>query len=432
MAHDPQVSALPPPRRRLRIGLISLADPEDPQAISGMPHAIKRQLVRLGHEVVDLVPGAEPTGERLRRQVAQLLPRPVKRALKGALRQGAAGAAFLDGLRGREGRDPSPPDDEAIYQAELERARLLSRDLAGKIAACQPTIDLLLGGCISVPLFELEVAQPIVYFSDTTATLIVETYPAWRDRPEGWRRACLEIERAALARARLALFATELARRSAVQDFGVDPARTRSLPLGANVTPDPELLERARRVPAPSPADLRLVITASDPARKQLDLVIDLVDRLRSEGVAATLDFIGPPTPRAEAHPHVRCAGRLVLSRPDDRRRNLELLADSHLMVMPSLGEAFGIAVAEAAHLGKPSLVSAAGGLPEVLDPEQRSGRVLPVEAGVEDYARAVRELALDPARYQAASAAALERARDVLHWDRFGERLGALLEEVS
>lgn len=416
--------------RRLRIGLVSLADPADPQAISGMPHAIRGQLRRLGHEVLDLVPGAPlPAGARLRRQVSALVPAPVKRALKQA--GGGSAAALLAWVRTWRPAE-APTDDEAAHQAELARARALSRDLQARIAAVQPPLDLLVGVCISVPLYALEVPQPIVYFSDTTATVIMSTYPAFRDQPAGWRRACVDIERASLSRAALAVFATELARRSAVEEFGVDPARTHVIPLGANVLPDAALLERARAVPAPSRDDLRLVITASDPARKQLDLVIDVVELLRREGVAATLDFIGPPTERARRHPHVRCAGRLVLSRPEDRRKNLELLAGSHLMLLPSLGEAFGIAVAEAAHLGKPSVVSDAGGLPEVIDPERRAGLVVPVGAGAAEYAAAVRALALDPARYAAASAAALERARTVLHWDRFGERLGALLEEVS
>jgi glycosyltransferase involved in cell wall biosynthesis len=400
--------------------------PDDPQSVSGMPYAIKQQLLRLGHTVVNIVPGSRGS---LLQSIKDLLPAPARDYLRrSGLRRDSSFMKMLSRLQ--ESRSLNM-DDKSLYRAMIERARDYSSDVQRQIDAEKPPLDAIMGVCISLPLYNLNTAVPIIYFSDTTATLIMRSYPQWRDKPAGWRRAAEEIERSALARVDCAVFATDLACKSAVEDFSVAASKVHRIPLGANVTPNAETVERAKSTLAPSKDNLRLVICAADPHRKQLDLAIDTCEELRKGGVAATLSYIGPPTPRAIAHPYVHCAGRLHLSSQADRLLNTQILADSHVMLLPSLGEAFGISVVEAAHLGKPSVVSDAGGLPEVVD-DGFTGRVLPVAAGAIEYADAVRDITLDPERYRMFSDGALNRARATFHWDHFGDRLSNLLHQVT
>ena len=171
-------------------------------------------------------------------------------------------------------------------------------------------------------------------------------------------------------------------------------------------------------------------MTAVDPVRKQLDLAIAAVEALRRRGWAAELELIGPPTPRAATHPHVRCHGRLSLATASGRRRNSDALKRSHLMILPSLGEAFGIAPCEAALLGKPSIVSAVGGLPEVVHHDV-TGIVMGRQSTAEDYAQAIIGLAERPDRYRAMATAAAARARDTFTWERWGQRLMAIMERA-
>ena len=89
----------------------------------------------------------------------------------------------------------------------------------------------------------------------------------------------------------------------------------------------------------------------------------------------------------------------------------------SHLMLLPSLGEMYGIAPVEAAHFGKPSLVSDVGGLPTVVQHGQ-SGLVLARDATASLYADEIEALCSDADRYQALATGALERAHTLLNWD--------------
>lgn len=375
-----------------------------------MPHSMRLALEAQGCRVIPifLAENRRRWHQRARSSMSRFTPPPVKDVLKRLL-----------GLAPAAPATPEPVDNEQVYRRTWAEASRQSLEILDQLHG--QDLDVLFGCCISVILCELDVDVPIVYFSDTTARLVFDTYPQLRAQPEGCRRACDEIERQALGHASMSVFATELARMSAIRDYGVPQDRAFCVPMGANIAVKKTLSDSIAA--APSREAIRLVMTAADPVRKQLDLAIDAVDALRRLGWAAELELIGPPTPRAIAHPYVRCLGRLSLATASGRRRNGEALQRSHLMILPSLGEAFGIAPCEAALLGKPSIVSAVGGLPEVVLHDV-TGIVMGVGSTAEDYAQAIIGLAERPDRYQAMATAAAERARANFTWQRWGERM--------
>ncbi|MBL8757017.1 MAG: glycosyltransferase family 4 protein [Phycisphaerae bacterium] len=269
-------------------------------------------------------------------------------------------------------------------------------------------------------LFALDTHLPIAHFSDATARVLRDTYPAARARGPGAWASIDAMERAALGRADACVLASGRACRSAIEHYGVPPERVALAPLGATIVPDP----REPLHPAPPEGrDLRLCIVAADPVRKRTGLAVRCVEALSRMGWRPRLTIIGRDHASIPRSPLAEHLGPLRLSDPADRARHRAVLAESHLMILPSLAEAWGIAPAEAAHFGRPSVVSAAGGLPEVVLHEQ-TGLVLPVDAGPGDYARAIDGLCRDPARYRRLSRAALDRARAEFTWVRCAERL--------
>jgi glycosyltransferase involved in cell wall biosynthesis len=73
------------------------------------------------------------------------------------------------------------------------------------------------------------------------------------------------------------------------------------------------------------------------------------------------------------------------------------LMAAADLVVLPSVAEAFGIAVAEALYVGTPVVATTVGGIPEIVDDGVDGVLVPPAED--EALAEAIAELLTDPAR---------------------------------
>jgi len=96
------------------------------------------------------------------------------------------------------------------------------------------------------------------------------------------------------------------------------------------------------------------------------------------------------------------------------------------LLVLPSVWqESYGLPVAEAMACGIPVLASASGGVPELID-DGMTGRLVP-RLDAQALARALREMAAEPARLLEMGVAARARAERLLTWARSAERLERL-----
>ncbi|MCP4837512.1 MAG: glycosyltransferase family 4 protein [Phycisphaera sp.] len=281
---------------------------------------------------------------------------------------------------------------------------------------------------MSRPLGFLETSKPILYASDATASLLLDTYDVHRSRGSGWRTACLDFETKALARADRVAVSSDFTRRSAIEDHHADPTKVSVVPMGANV----EIDRDARiTIPAVSPttADLRLLLVAADPERKRLCFCIEIIDELRLRGWHATLHYIGPERP-ACGHAAVEWAGALRLGDPEDRARHRELLRACHLAILPSRAEMFGISPIESAGFGRPAVVSDVGGLPTVVK-DGVTGRVVPVERPPAVWCDAIEAMISRPDRYADFSQRAFDRCVDELNWDAWGRTVRSLAEEL-
>jgi glycosyltransferase involved in cell wall biosynthesis len=388
--------------------MIFTVDPLDQGAISGMPYAAARALERRGLTVIPLEsgnglstgPSSAPTSGGIagaKRKLKALLKRRLpQRMLEWPSRWRSRG----DGLVLRE----------AKLAAERVQARIA-------MVRRERELDAIVGMCVSVPLAFLETDLPIVYASDATARIVLTTYPRYARRSQAYRDECEECERRALHRASIVGLASEVAVRSAIEDYGIEPQRVGLLPLGSHVVPDAESLPQ---IVPPTRDDLKLLLVASDPERKRLGFSVDIVRELRRRGVKAELVHIGAPHRHLRA-PCVRTLGALRLSHAADRLRHLAAIRESHLSLLPSIGEAFGIAPAESALAGRPAIVSDAGGLPTVVRDGQ-TGIVLSVCEPVSAWADAMERLIDDPDRYRCMAIAARERAWREFTWDAWAE----------
>lgn len=403
-----------PAPRPLRVGMIFLTDPDSRTQLSGMPYAMAAALRDQGVTVVPLCAGDHAPGDAQGRDLGTRVRGRVRRELLRRTPPGVRGV--LDDLRPARTR-----------RLVLDRAARLSARVQAQLG--EHDLDLLFGACISSALYQLQTDLPVVYFSDATSRLINSTYPRLAARGRARHDALEDVERAALARVTRAAFAAPATYDSAVEHLGVPPERSGVIPMGAHVVPADPAGVRAP-AEAPTARDCRLLVIAADPVRKRVDLAVRAAEALRRRGVHATLTVVGPGTPRARASPAVEFAGPLRLSNPEDVQRLRALLRSSHLQLLPSVGEAFGIAPAESAHFARPAVVSDAGGLPFVVRHDE-TGVVLPVDADHHRWADAVAALVRDPERYRRYSIAALARARTDLNWSAWAARTVALMHEA-
>ncbi|MFG0299275.1 MAG: glycosyltransferase family 4 protein [Phycisphaerales bacterium JB047] len=283
--------------------------------------------------------------------------------------------------------------------------------------------------CDQSLLIALDIDAPICYFSDATFTILRDTYKWWPIHTRAYFDAMLRIEKAVLSQVDACVFSSQTTRDSAINDLGIPDHRTHVVPMGANVTPDDPASITSPTNP-PTHDDCKLLIIAADPIRKRVDLALEATEILRQRGINATLHIVGPGTPRSNASPATNPLGRLQLSDPNDRVTHQRLLRDCHIQLLPSLGEAFGIAPIESAHFARPSIVANAGGLPFVVL-HNKTGLVIDRDEGPAAWADAIESLIDNPDHYRDLSRNALQRAQDELNWDVWGRSVAKIITDT-
>lgn len=223
----------------------------------------------------------------------------------------------------------------------------------------------------------------------------------------------------------LLLWPSRWQRRAADAVYGLDPARSLTVPWGANIdTPAPEV-DPPRIVPG---APVEMLFVGRDWHAKGGPMVLRVHRRLRDAGVDARLTVIGCVPP--DLPPDAEAAGRITMHPSLDKEVPAEFaqfqaaFRRAHFLVLPSF-ESYGFAFCEASAYGLPSLCFGAGGVPVE---EGRNGHALPPSASARDFARIIEGYLAAPDRYDLLRRSSRAEFDARLNWDAWGRRVADLV----
>lgn len=204
---------------------------------------------------------------------------------------------------------------------------------------------------------------------------------------------------------------SESTKRDVVRDWGLDPARMRTVYHGINTRdfhPEPGVTRRTNRIMSVASADVPLkgliyLIRAYAlllPRFPDLDLLV--VSKLREGNTSKLLDELG-------LRDRVKFVSGISLA---DMRRHY---AEAAIAVSPSVYEGFGFPAGEAMACGVPVIATNGGSLPEVVGD---AGIVVP-HSNPEALAAALADLLQNPEKRDAIGAACFKRIQDQFLWSR-------------
>ena len=202
-----------------------------------------------------------------------------------------------------------------------------------------------------------------------------------------------------------------------VSDFGVDPDRIVTIPLGVDTD---RFHDRREREPG------RLVCVASaDQPLKGVPVLLRALARVREEHPGVRLTLVSKLKRKGEAARlldslGLRDAVDLVSGVDDDELA--ELVGTAEISVVPSMYEGFSLPAVEAMSSGCALVASRAGALPEVVGTDDRAARL--VEPGnVDELAREISALLADPAERRRLAEGGRERVMERYSWAAVARR---------
>ena len=367
-------------------------DAEDITVQSGRPYSILTQLRRVAN-VVNVSP---LNGSILRIQA------PIERAL----------SAFRGAYRA---------DRQWLYLRWL--ARQVER------AAATRRCDVIFSpGSQAVTLLRADV--PIVFCADAPFGAMADFYPYFSNITPLYRKHAFRQEADAHARCAAVIYPSRWAADAAIKLHGAAPERTHVIPFGANVNAPPSSsIDSMLHARGSSP--LNILFIGCDWERKGGSLAVEACRLARQAGREVILHVVGVGTEVVQAHPFIVVHGVLDKRRSAHRAMLRRLLYMCHVFFTPSRAEAYGMSFCEAAAWAMPSLTTAIGGIPTIVETGV-TGWTLPPEADAVAYAEKLLEMTAAIDSYRAMAWRARRDYETRLNWSAFTARLWPILQEVS
>lgn len=277
----------------------------------------------------------------------------------------------------------------------------------------------------------LRCRQPLVLWHDATYAGLIDYHPRYRNLSRSTLRRARAIDQATLDNCALAVFASEWAARTALDNYRVDESKVRVVPFGANVEGVRGRAEVEASVEARPREECRLLFVGVDWVEKGGPFALAVAEELNRRGLKTRLTVVGcEPADGGALPPFVRREGFVSKATRQGVEQLARLYAESHFLILPTRAECFGVVFAEASSFGVPSLAPRTGGVPTAVR-DGLNGKLFPPDAPVSDYCSYVAALLSDRPRYERLALTAFDEYEKRLNWAVNAKQVAGLMERV-
>lgn len=316
------------------------------------------------------------------------------------------------------------------YQKDADPATLRNhaRQITHKLAHSKS--DIVFSATIN-PIAYLDCEQPIVFWADGTFANIQNFYPLYSNLPKEVIRDWHHMEQLALEKCKLAIYSSDWAAKSAVNDYGADPSKVKVVSFGSN-TESPFTSDSIQAVIDSRPSDCcNLLFLGVDWIRKGGNIAYQVAKKLNQAGLKTKLTIVGCEPLIEETLPEfVEPLGFISKSTEAGKAKIQKLLMESHFLILPTLADCTPIVFCEANSLGVPCLSTTVGGVPTMVHNDV-NGRLFYPSADITHYCDYITNLFANYSSYQDLARSAFNEYESRLNWRVAGQKVKDLLKTI-
>jgi glycosyltransferase involved in cell wall biosynthesis len=280
----------------------------------------------------------------------------------------------------------------------------------------------------TIPIAYLTTDLPIVFWTDATFAGMIDFYPSFSNLCKESVRSGNTMEQEALSKCRLAIYNSEWAAKTAIDNYDVDHRKVKVVPFGSNIDNELKLSDIETITKNKDFTRCKLLFIGVDWFRKGGDIALRVATLLNEQGLATELHIVGC-TPQGRLPDFVFTHG-FVSKRTEEGKKLLQtLFTGSHFLILPSRAECCAVVLAEASSYGLPSLTSDVGGITTAIR-NGRNGWAFPLTGIEEKFCDYVTKALSSPTEYARLSASSYTEYTERLNWFAAGNRIRELIHE--
>ncbi|OGU14409.1 MAG: hypothetical protein A2X61_12795 [Ignavibacteria bacterium GWB2_35_12] len=304
----------------------------------------------------------------------------------------------------------------------------IARQIETKIRTINPDLIFSPG---ALEISSLECKQPIVFWSDATFAGLVNFYKDYTNLNKSSIIYGNKLEQSAYDRSKLIIFSSDWAVQTALENYNVDKNKIHVVPFGANIETELTYDEMKTIVQSRKNDILKILFVGVNWYRKGGDILLQAVKELIKSGFKIELNVIGTnPKLNDEDYKFTIIHGFLRKWIPQENKKILDLYKSSHIFIMPTRAEAYGIVFCEANAFGLPALGPDIGGVPTIIK-DGINGYLIRHEKAVESIVKSFSEIFSDSNKYTELALSSFNEFKNRLNWNISAKKVKELLYQI-
>lgn len=277
----------------------------------------------------------------------------------------------------------------------------------------------------------LKSEKPLIIWTDATFNNLINFYPEFTDLcPETVKHGHL-LDRSAIEIAKMVIFTSEWAAKSAIEDYGADPNKVKVISYGANIDCTRTVDDIEAIVQAKPRNQCNLLFLGVDWYRKGGDIALEVATQLNQAGLKTQLTVIGSdPVINGSLPVCVKRLGYINKLTLEGQKRIEKAFAEAHFLILPSRAECYGIVFCEAASFGVPSISTLVGGIPTAIKSEV-NGQLFKPDAYISDYCQYISDLFDNYSSYKSLAISSFHEYESRLNWSAAVNKAKQLINEL-
>ena len=239
------------------------------------------------------------------------------------------------------------------------------------------------------------------------------------------------MEKMALERCRVAIYSSEWAAQTAVNNYNINPYKVHVVPFGANIECNRNV-DDIKDIVSSRPINVcKLLFMGVDWFRKGGNIALDVAKCLNKSGIKTELHIVGCKPIVNKSLPHyVKLYGFIDKASKEGINKLNKLLSESHFLILPSVAECFGLVFCEASSYGVPSITTNVGGVTTAVK-DGFNGKTFSKDASIEEYCTYIFNLWSNYSEYKKLALSSFNEYQSRLNWTIAGKNVKKILEDT-
>ncbi|MBY0360175.1 MAG: glycosyltransferase family 4 protein [Candidatus Obscuribacterales bacterium] len=307
------------------------------------------------------------------------------------------------------------------YSAAFETnvLRHCAKQIQRRLQESGPVDAIVVPGSLPIATTYLKCGIPVFVWGDGTFEDLLNWYDEFTNFCQRTIFFGQQSQKEQLTNTTRTIYCAPLFVQTAISRYDTDNERLAVIPFGANTVPNLSRDEISQFIRQRPHNRCRLLFIGLDWKRKQGDWAVATAEELTRRGLPIELTVVGArPTSPDPLPQFVKYHGFIDKSTESGKDELMQLLLNSHFLILPTKADTFGIVFCEASACGTPSLSTQIGGVSAAVADGQ-NGKLFPCQRStfIEECSNYVMAMMQDQKKYEQLCLSSFDRYTTDLNW---------------